>query len=59
MMAKATRATAEEQCTEVIAQNKRLFKQLEQLNVKLRDLITERDQLLAKAAELQAGWDLR
>lgn len=58
-MAKATRATAEEQCTEVIAQNKRLFKQLEQLNVKLRDLITERDQLLAKAAELQAGWDLR
>jgi len=58
-MAKASKASAEEQCAEVIAQNKRLFKQLEQLNVKLNDLIKERDELLAKAAERQAGWDLR
>jgi len=58
-MAKANKASAEEQCAEVIAQNKRLFKAIEQLNVKLRDLIKERDELLAKAAERQAGWDLR
>jgi len=50
-MAKASKASAEEQCAEVIAQNKRLFKAIEQLNVKLRDLIKERDELFATCTD--------